>query len=1071
VDIGTHRGDVHLGGVAGGGIWQLYCADPDVAFHGYATAGNYVTHPTAGGEYTTKDSIPDYVVVAPDALPDEIKAVENQLRWVVTTGFKDDLTGESATAARNFPGYRGSSLAEVNRWYANVSSGISGPVGQITNPVVALIATKLAVWHIVSGASVATMTTSLAVNSDDQRQMFRLLGAMEERARAYDAAYKTNPESDWLAGEYTKPQLSMVKDSVADYYVPGGIYYYYGPLRVVNDPAGVRSNELEQIFLSVEGGPYNASDIRFVQDVSGSALPTGTRYGTSDSAPYVTMTGNSSEPFYLRVPWNLTDLNGISIHAVARANVSDYKGPTLLVHQDPMTGVQNWDTVQAFVGYASNIPAKVFGEASLDLDGALNNIRVRKSVEGGGIDQFEFQLTKGDGSPVPLTASVNITFNVEKTLLDGGSGVFTLGNGEYADISLLPPGVYTVTETGGDYTAVYTVDNAAPAEGSAASVILPATQEQPRYEVNFTNTPLPTPTPEPTPTPATGAIRVHKSVTGNDRLGQYTFRLTDENDVPVSLEAGRNFRFDDPSKTLEGNLGEFTMEHDESADIGPLPVGTYYVTEITGSDHPVYVVGDGMFESGQRARVNLTQGNIESIAVSFINIFYPVPPTGPSPTPTPVPEEPTPTPGEPTPTPEGPTPTPGEPTPTPEGPTPTPEGPTPTPGEPTPTPEGPTPTPGEEEPTPTPEGPTPTPGEDEPTPTPEGPTPTPGEGEPTPPPEGTHLIVSKNLSGAETQQFDFKITDEDGNPVDLELDVNIYFNVAAKTLSGEPGVFALGPHEIAYINQLPAGTYTVTELTNTFQTNYAIDSNPSASGRVMALDLLEGEPMHLSIMNTIMPAPPMGPTPTPEAEEPTPTPGTVTPTPDAGGPTPTPGAVTPTPTPGSGEPTPTPTPEAGTPTPAAGEPTPTPAPSAPAPTPTGGVPPIPMSDEPPAIPPTTPAVTPVPDSPVPSVPVEPAVPTPTPPVPVEPTTPSVPTGPDSPPASPEPSEPDGVPPGPALTTMGSLGNPMAAAGLPKTGGPPPISIPASMLNLMAAPGMYAAVLVALIRRRNSNKRK
>jgi hypothetical protein len=231
------------------------------------------------------------------------------------------------------------------------------------------------------------------------------------------------------------------------------------------------------------------------------------------------------------------------------------------------------------------------------------------------------------------------------------------------------------------------------------------------------------------------------------------------------------------------------------------------------------------------------------------------------------------------------------------------------------------------------------------------------------------------------------VTDENGNPVDLRLDDNIFFNVTEKTLIGGLGEFTLGKHEIAYISYLPAGAYAVTEMNGDRWTAYAVDSNPSEMGQTAQVTLAQDQASHISYMNLIMPTPP--------------------------------------------------TTEPNTPTPVA----PTPYPY------------IPMSNEPPAVPPTTSPPT-----------------TETPPTPITPVTPENPA-PSEPSDSTPPDEPSSdTPPPDSYDSLGTGGSPMASAGVPKTGGPPP----APMLNGLFLPGLYSIAAGVMYRRkywRNFNKKR
>jgi hypothetical protein len=285
--------------------------------------------------------------------------------------------------------------------------------------------------------------------------------------------------------------------------------YFYGPISATTqvNNAGGSPGTPQKIYLTASG--MNASDVTFTATNSiGSLLPTEAMYGSDEIAPYVT----SGDDFYLKVsdtssalinPYQPSNVNFqyLALHGFGKADDVEYRGtPAIMAWQDPSTGEQDWEHVQAFIGFVNNMQASLYGEGHLLIQGNNDNasITLEKKVLGEGAadtGSFVFTLEVHDNAlnswvPVPLVPGVNIS---GASGLDNASpsGVFSLANGDSVSITGLPLGEYRVSEQASvdGYTATYQLASSSVVEGFSAEVLLnPVTASR---MVTFTNTVTP----------------------------------------------------------------------------------------------------------------------------------------------------------------------------------------------------------------------------------------------------------------------------------------------------------------------------------------------------------------------------------------------------------------------------------------------------------------------------------------------------------------------------------------------------------------------------------------------------
>ncbi|MDR0380626.1 MAG: Cys-Gln thioester bond-forming surface protein [Oscillospiraceae bacterium] len=465
-DWWVSKGDIPLGGAELNGkpvLRQIYCADAVVPFHSYAVGE---ANAQAGGssemenEYAT-DRVPGYVSTSPEEMPAIIKAHWNELLWLMVNGYRG--TDESVDA--------------LNDRFSDLSDN-TGPLPKITMET-AVMATKACVWHY-TNPDVAYFGTSflqasngdpLSSNGIRHRQFVALMGRLIAEADAYAA--NPTPLND--------TRLEVVIEGDETEMAAEGGSEYYGPFTVsAVTTSGEYLQDDDKIFLDLSGGP-DASAIGIVNGVGGEPVQSDTIYGSRDTGPYVIR----GEEFYLRVPAGYS-LEGLKLRAFTRTETTVTNMPMVLVHQDP-DGMQNWQTVQAFIGLADNVAATVYGEALRPLQdeshGTLTVVKMTAGLERE--EPFVFRLTDGKGAPVNLGLLTGIHIS---RIRNAEEGLFTLPAGSSLTIGGLLLGDYRVTEIETTNTVLYRVsEDGSFATGRTASVSL--TQQENAQTVTFLNVP------------------------------------------------------------------------------------------------------------------------------------------------------------------------------------------------------------------------------------------------------------------------------------------------------------------------------------------------------------------------------------------------------------------------------------------------------------------------------------------------------------------------------------------------------------------------------------------------------
>ncbi|MDR2295473.1 MAG: thioester domain-containing protein [Clostridiales Family XIII bacterium] len=415
-------GDIPLGGATLNGVSaipQLYCVDALIPFHSRVAA---MGGSTTWLEGRTTDKVPNYVVVSPDKLPEALKSNWNELLWLTLNGYSDD-----------------GSLTALNSAYSDLAdSEALVKAGQAIPYEVAVMATKVAVWHF-TNPEVAYYSTSFLAKSIAEASAatpprntasgikHRQFVALAKRLIADAAAYAANPSAQPPLGI---PQPALAIDDSNAGPLNGG---YYGPYQITDGNNVLKGDDL--VFLDRDGpassgfggiGFYTANE-----DGTFSAIPGNLqKYGGTDMGPGI----KKDQEFYISVPPGLAH-DGVSINALSRTTTAAaVRMPVVLVHQDPESGAQDWNAVQAFIGLANaNIDVTVYGQAVLPLGIDTGTIRVSKA--GGGEaagKEFSFRLTDASGNPVDL-GSLSVTPAIQNNPLlyngEGSDGVFRLTAG------------------------------------------------------------------------------------------------------------------------------------------------------------------------------------------------------------------------------------------------------------------------------------------------------------------------------------------------------------------------------------------------------------------------------------------------------------------------------------------------------------------------------------------------------------------------------------------------------------------------------------------------------------------
>jgi len=418
---------------------QVYCVDPWTAFHSQVPGlGESQWFPAAGGDTGyTADSVSGYVDAAPWTGTGAIQAYGAAVDWITTNGYRGEYR-HNPTSPED-----AESLASVARLNAMFPA-----IGGITKEI-ALMATKVAIWKVIGGDSVQVVTTTLDNRADGSRAKFDAL----VDALVTNALDESNRPSAVTTNEVDASSLSLKIDDTGATYITdqSTTYNYYGPMSVVgtlNHAPNGNLSGMTQSFLSVSG--MNSAGVSFVtataEDPATVQLGTGTLPGTNRTLPMIGGSGLNdtwtSGQFYLAIPKTRTPDKGdqllVTAQAKAPAVAVEPGTPVVLAFQD--SGIQDWSTIQAFVGATTGQQTvDLYAEANwLTGDSYVGDLYVRKTVDNVAThDQDQlftfavyYSTDDADTNPAPLNlkdypvkgaASVNTTST---------PNTFTLRNGD-----------------------------------------------------------------------------------------------------------------------------------------------------------------------------------------------------------------------------------------------------------------------------------------------------------------------------------------------------------------------------------------------------------------------------------------------------------------------------------------------------------------------------------------------------------------------------------------------------------------------------------------------------------------
>jgi hypothetical protein len=533
----TGKGDVPVGGATlnnVAAIPQLYCVDAQVPFHSeVGPMGGYSYW--QGGR--SVDTVPGYVAVSPDNLPDILHGHWNELSWLVMNGYSDSASVDilNGHGSGTFNGY-----PDLYDGLGKLGSDDGIPI----TADVAVMATKAAVWHYTNPDVVFLSTNFLAKstgpkspNGIKHRQFVALMKALIADADKY----AENPSAEPAYKVPFEIAIDESRAATSPIFVSGDANYY-GPYYFKTTGSAVTVGE---VFLEIQGPP-NSGEIGFYYNDNGtfgaSILGDLQKYGGDpilDRGPGIGI----GDSFYIRVPIGL-DINDKRIAALTRVTGGNTNMPIVLVHQNS-DGSQDWSAIQAFIGLTTG-PATAYASAFLPLSGAdTGNIRVSKN-SGVGLGPFMFRLTDDHGKPIFLGGTgIDSEYVVNG---DGEDGIFQLMHTSEAAIDLLPVDNYIVTELQSagneDDIVTHTVHSANFTGRVTQTIQLPLFAKtpplfEPVADVVFTNSPY-----VPAHIPLT--LRKLGGETGQDPFEGASFTLTGPDGViegPLTTDANGLLKF------------------------------------------------------------------------------------------------------------------------------------------------------------------------------------------------------------------------------------------------------------------------------------------------------------------------------------------------------------------------------------------------------------------------------------------------------------------------------------------------------------------------------------------------
>ena len=437
-------------------IGQIYCVDPFVAFHLKAVT-DWLGPSVNGWGTTTTDMVDGYVAAAPWAMSAAMRRNIDAVRWLALNGYRGDFryndqeSKDSVTRLENMYGvFKG-------------ISNIKGNEEKVFSRIVALMATKIAIWKVLTKDTPGALTdikTSLD-GSAYTDAVYKLVDDLVSDAIALRSNKDTCKMTSFsMSIKSENPELD---DKTNDGFV------YYGPFTVtasLSNPGGAPL-ALDKVFLTAIGP--EAEGVTFVLSnepgeyeilpISGTAEKI---YGTGTQAPYLTKDDFTedggklvSSGFYLKIPdirsestkYNIKAASDkLTIQAMGKAPDVEVVGGTPVVFVFGDGGIQNWNEVQAFIGAASDgMKVDLYAEDSLTTgETVVGNLYVSKTLENSmpGDDEkvFNFRINysadSSETNPQVLDLKhhpVHGAFSV-----DYDKDTFTLKNGGLALIENLP---------------------------------------------------------------------------------------------------------------------------------------------------------------------------------------------------------------------------------------------------------------------------------------------------------------------------------------------------------------------------------------------------------------------------------------------------------------------------------------------------------------------------------------------------------------------------------------------------------------------------------------------------------
>ncbi|MCL1876763.1 DUF5979 domain-containing protein [Candidatus Saccharibacteria bacterium] len=441
--------DIPVGGM--GTFSQVYCVDPFVAFHSRADSSGWDATARA-----TTDVKTGYAAATPWTVSTAMRGSSDAVRWLVLNGYRGDYLAND-TVSRV-------SVARLNSLYPGIGT---------IDKTIALMATKVAIWKTLVGDNVTILKTSLD-STPAKKSTFNALVQ-----RLYDDA-----QSGRDTGLKSTSLEVLIDDSTKTINSPDNGYEFFGPLTVsatlANPSTLSASPDIDRVYLTTTGPDLAGATFVTGASDAAAALPTDAIYGTSSTGQYTSSGAVSggvwrSDPFYVKIPagrnspQEFNDL--LTIKAMAKAvNVPLMTG-TPVTFVDESFGVQDWNSVQAFIGASSDgLLLDLYAEDTLQTgQTTLGRLNISKQVEGATpLDrdqEFRFRVhyaaTNNYAISVLLDLNAHPVYGAFNTI---DSHTFTLKNGGSALFENLPTDAYYWVEEISvpiEYDAGYLIPTAA----------------------------------------------------------------------------------------------------------------------------------------------------------------------------------------------------------------------------------------------------------------------------------------------------------------------------------------------------------------------------------------------------------------------------------------------------------------------------------------------------------------------------------------------------------------------------------------------------------------------------------